>query len=273
MNIKIYEIKEKMQKLKKNYGKIETNLMPGIVDDEVEAEACYENEKALAFIVQEPNRKRAFFAFTEEEPCKELLSMLPAGTILESVSRTDTNPFEHIFNDSGMERYALYYRVTSCYFDNPYLIPEKGRRALLMEMYDPTCGEYAKEEDVTELYELTRKNFDPLCDDVFTIEQWKEIVSRNECLYYREDGKIVAFYVWRLEGKKLYSNMAVNEGPANYLYNLERRVFEEMWNKGIRIFYAWFNCKNTKAIRRGNEDTAKVAKPPEIIYNHVFIKK
>ncbi len=283
MNIKICEVKEKMRALKKNFGKMQTNFYPGIVDDELEAE-CYENEKALVFIVQEPNRKRAFFAYAEEDSCKKLLPMLPAGTITESVSRTETNPIEHIFKDSGMERYALYCRVTSCYSENPYLIPEKGRRQLLQEMYDPACGEYAKEEDVAELYELTRETFDPLCDDVFTLEQWKEIVARNECLYHREAGKIVAFYVWRLEGKKLYSNMAVNEGPANYLYNLERRIFEEMWNKGIRIFYAWINCANTKALRRGNEDavkalqkedkgTTKIIKPQEIIYNHVFIKK
>lgn len=233
----------------------------------------FENEKALVFVVQEPNRKRAFFAFAEEDFLRDLLLRIPAGTIIEYIHKQKKNPLEHIFKDGDMEKYALYIRSTLCYCENPFTIPETGRRKLLEQMYNPSCGEYAKEQDVTELYELTKETFDVLCDDVFTLEQWKDIVANRECLLYREKGKITTFYVFRLEGKKLYSNMSVNQGPANYLYNLERRIFEEMYNKGIRIFYAWYNAKNNKALRRGNKDADKVIRSQEIIYNQVFIKK
>ena len=111
-----------------------------------------------------------------------------------------------------------------------------------------------------------------MCDDVFTLEQWDKIIERKECLLHRENGNIVTFYVWRLEGRKLYSNMVVNEGPANFSYNLERRIFEEMWSKGIRIFYAWYNIKNKKALKRGNEKTEELIKSKEIIYNDIYIK-
>lgn len=270
--MKICEIKERMRILKKNCGSIQTNFYPGVASDEQEAEV-FENEKALVFIVQEPNRKRAFFAFAEEDSLKDLLLRIPTGTITEYIHKQKTNPLEQLFKDSNMEQYALYIRSTLCYCANPFTIPETGRRKMLMEMYDPSCGEYAKEEDAAELYELTKESFDILCDDVFTIDQWKEIIANQECLLYRENGKITTFYVFRLEGKKLYSNMSVNKGPANYLYNLERRIFEEMYNKGIRIFYAWYNCKNNKALKRGNKDADKVIKSQEIIYNQVFIKK
>ncbi len=270
--MKIYEIKNKMRTLKKNHMKIETNFYPGVVDDEQETE-LFENEKALVFIVQEANRKRAFFAFAEEASLADLLLKIPAGTITEYIHKQQKNPLEQVFKAGNMEQYALYFRSTVCYHANPYTIPETGRRKLLMEMYDPDFGEYAGEEDVIELYELTKETFDVLCDDVFTIDEWKKIVGNHECLLHREAGKIVTFYVFRLEGKKLYSNMIINKGPANYSYNLERRIFEEMYNKGIRIFYAWYNSKNSKALNRSNKNTSNVIKSEEIIYNQIFIKK
>ncbi len=61
-------------------------------------------------------------------------------------------------------------------------------------MYEPTFGEYAEKKDAVELYNLTKKTFDVLCDDVFTLEQWDKIIERKECLLHRENGNIVTFY-------------------------------------------------------------------------------
>lgn len=268
--MKIQEIKEKIHTLKKVYGKIETNIYPGILCDEQEADLI-ENEKALVFVIQEPNRKRAFFASADEKSLSSLLTKLPSGAVTEYVFRKKINPLKDIFENGNMEKYTSYIRETVCYSESPFSVRETGRRKLLEQMYDPTCGEYAKKEDAVELYELTKDTFDVLCDDIFTLEQWEKIISVKNCVLYRENGKIIAFYVFRLEGKKLYSNISVNKGAANHLYNLERRVFDEMWNKGIRVFYAWINNKNTKALKRNIVD--KSIKSKHVIYNSVYIKK
>lgn len=269
--MKICEIKEKIRTLKKTYKKIETNFYPGITDDMQEAD-LFENEQALVFVIQEPNRRRAFFAFADTDCLIDLLSKIPKGTVTEYICK-DKNPLEHVFVESNMEHYSTYIRRTICYTVNPFTIPDTGRRKVLMDMYDPTCGEYATTEDIPELDNITRQTFDALCDDVFTITQWQNIVTNKECLLYRESGKIIAFYVFRLEGKKLYSNMSINRGAANYLYNLERRIFEEMYNKGIRVFYAWYNSGNNRALKRRNLAAEKTFKSDEMIYNYIFIKK
>ena len=95
---------------------------------------------------------------------------------------------------------------------NPYDIPETGRRKLLVELYDSVCKEYPQLSDVQELYELTLSTFDPLTDDIPTVEQWKNIIENKECVIHREEGKIISYYVYRLEGKKLYSNITLNRG-------------------------------------------------------------
>ena len=73
------------------------------------------------------------------------------------------------------------------------------------------------------------------------------MVKKKEILVYREAGEIIAAYIFHYQGKKLYSNTSMNLGGANILYNMERRIFEEAWNKGIRIFYGWGNLANVRA--------------------------
>ena len=268
----IVDVKKKINVLKQSHGKLITNYYFGSIDDMQKAE-CLENDKALVFVVQEPFRKRVYFAAADPDACAVLLSQLPENSVLEYICQDDVNPLEPIFINGGMERYTSYIRATITYSENPYKVPEAGRRKLLQEMYDPEFGEYAGEEHAVQLYQITREVFDELCDDIFTLEKWKQIIADKECLLYCENGEIIAYFVYRLEGKKFYSNLSVNKGTADYLYNLERRVFEEMWNKGIRTFYSWVNEDNAKALRRENEMAKKYLKSRHDIYNFIYIKK
>ncbi len=268
----IVDVKKKINVLKQSHGKLITNFYFGSIDDMQKAE-CLENDKALVFVVQEPFRKRVYFAAADPAACSALLSQLPENSVLEYICQDNSNPFEQVFINGGMERYTRYIRITMTYSENPYMVPEAGRRKLLQEMYDPEFGEYAGEEHAVQLYQTSREVFDELCDDIFTLEKWKKIIADKECMVYYENGELIAYYVYRLEGKKFYSNLSVNRGSANYLYNLERRVFEEMWNKGIRTFYYWINEDNAKALRRGNEKVKMYMKSYHEIYNFIYIKK
>ena len=180
-----------------------------------------------------------------------LLTLIPGNTIINMVYKRECD-LDNFFISEGLSLYATYQRNVIRYKSNPYLIPETSkRRQILPRMYDPACGEYPNKEDAEELDRLHRQVFDPLCDDMFSIDEWKEKIDKKEILVYRDNGKITAYYCFRVEGQKLYSNMSVNIGAANTLYNMERRIFEEMWDKGIRIFYGWFNLKNHKAQKHG----------------------
>lgn len=268
--MKFVEANQILLELKKRHGRMISNIIPGICQNEQEIEV-YRNEKGIVFIVQEPNRKRGFFSVTDKFVFKELADQIPMGVIMEYLYRNENNLAE-FFAEAGMAEYTKYIRLTINYLSNPYLIPEKGRRKVLMDMYDPDCGDFALLEDVDELYRITKETFDVNCDDVFTIDRWKEIVQNDECLVVRENGEIITYYVWRQEGKKLYSNMSVNRGPANLLYNIERRIFEDMWEKGIRVYYAWYNEKNIRALKRRNVDALKAERSREYMYNAIYIK-
>ena len=272
MQKSVLEIRKKISEMKKQYGNVITNFYPGILSDVEKADLC-EEEKALIFIVQEPHRRRLFFAATDIDLLETLLKDVPQGVVLEYIYREEENPLKESFLRGKFEEYAIYVRITTKYSGSPYTIPESGRRKLLEEMYNSNCGEYAKLSDVEALYKITMETFDVVCDDVFSLEKWKEIINNQECILYKESGEIIAYYVWNLQGKKLYSNMTVNRGTADILYSMERRVFEQMWENGIRIYYAWFDVKNKKALLRGNKRIKEVIESQEMIYNGVYVKK
>lgn len=265
----IDEILEKIKKLKIKHGKLLSNIIFPINNLDKKF-IVIDDEEGIVFVSQEENRKRAYFATKNSEILIELLRKLPKGTVLEYIYK-DENDLNESFLKAGMCKYSKYIRITTCYNNNPYLIKENGRRKILESMYDASFGECPSVDDAEELYRLTREIFDPICDDVFTLEEWRNIILSQEALVYKIDGEISACYVWRLEGKKLYSNLTFNKGTANILYNMERRVFEKMWENGIRIYYCWLNEKNIKALKRINENAKFCIKYINYIYNSVYV--
>lgn len=270
--MKLEEISKKMNEIKVRYGRLHTNVIWTNISEVEEGEAFF-SENGIVFVVQEPHRRRAYYAVSDMSELVPLLHRVESGVVLEFLHREEINQVDNYFLDAGFDFYKKYMRVTTCYCKNPYEIPETGRRALLPKMYDAACGEYPMTEDAQELYELTKNVFDPLTDDVFTVKEWEDIIQEKRCLVCRDDGKIFSYYVWRVEGKKMYRNMSLNMGPANYLYNMERRAFEAMWEKGIRVYYGWVDMSNHKARYRSNENVSDCIKSYSKMFNSIYIKE
>lgn len=266
----ITDVQKKVNELKRNYGKLQSNII-WMNLREAQIDYAYQNPRAIVFTVQEPFRVRGYFAGVDGESIAEVLQMLPKGTVVEYLFREE-NDMKQCFENGSLDEYACYIRQTCIYAENPYHMPETGNQKLLQESYDPDFGEYPQEADVEELYQLMKDTFDPICDDMFTRERWKEIIDNKECLIGRHNNKIVSVYVWRLEGKKMYINIMINRGPANYRYNLERYVFEQIWEAGVRCTYVWCNVKNERAVKHWIERAARESKSSETLYNGVFVK-
>lgn len=267
------QVNKEILQRKKKYGRLISNVIPTIFLEELEAQV-YLTERGILFVVPETYRKRAFFSAADEESLIELLQMLPTGTMLEYLYRKE-NSLSDVLASAGMDEYAVYVRRNISYTENPYLQEGGNRyRTMLQQLYDPSHCEYPRKEDIPELIEASENAFDPLCDEIFSARQWEEAINKNEVLVCRENNHILSYYVFRLEGKKLYSNLTWNDGSANLLYNMERRVFEEMWEKGIRHFYYWQNAKNEKMYKRRRivaSDEIETVK--DDLWNAIYIKK
>lgn len=241
---------EERARIKRETGNVITNFTMSSMPEE-ECEKVFRAKTYYATLYRSRDKYVLDFVVAELRDLHTLLTLIPGHTVINIVYKKECS-FDSFFAAENIALYATYQRNVMRYKTNPFLVPETSkRRQLLPKLYDPHCGEYPTRADADELDKLHRQVFDPLCDDMFTLEEWKEKIDKKEILVYRDKGKITAYYCFRLEGKKLYSNMSVNIGAANTLYNMERRIFEEMWNKGIRIFYGWFNIKNIQAKNHG----------------------
>lgn len=258
--------------LKRSNKKIWTNYL--FYDHPEDTGITIQNKDGYATVIKETDKNVMYFVTASPKSFVDLIEQAPANTVFNYAYRKE-NDLLPLSETAGLEKYATYLRTTICYHKNPYLEKEIPRRQVLQEMYDPKCGEIPTEADIPELDKLCREKFDPLCDDVFSEEQWESIVKNKEILVYREDGEITAFYVFRHEGKKLYSNMSLNIGAANTLYSMERRVFEEAWERGIRVYYGWGNLDNKRAHTHAMSTSIaeKCAKSIEHLYCDTFYKK
>ncbi len=262
--MKIKEISKRVREIRSGCRLLYTNVNWSNLDLDKDVEVL-DDKNGIAFLVPETNRMKVYYAAADQDGMVELLERVPSGVVLEYFYKRD-NDMNELFKRAGFTHYAEYFRVTTLYEENPYG-KETGKKKLLDELYDPECGEYPELEDAEELEKLLRDKFDPLTDDVFSRDEWIEIIKRKECLVIKENGKIVTCYVWRLSGKKLYGNISLNLGPANYMYNLERKVFDSMWEAGIRVNYAWFNEKNSRAFTKSG-----LTKKAGDLYDAIYIK-
>ncbi len=253
-----------------------SNIYGKMFPDEMEVE-CHETEASIVIWFTERFRVRCLFATSNLIDLNKAMSCLEKGSICEFLFKQGDREdlYNLIFSSLGFSQYSFYTRITETWGDvSPKTIPEVGRRKILEELYDPAFGVYPTLDDTEELYKITRETFDINCDDTFTISEWREIINEKRCLIYKENGEIVCLYVWRLDGRALYSNMSINRGPANYMYNLERRIFDEYFEKGIRTFYWWVERKNKAQKRRANTNSQipKLLKSSSYLYNAIYIK-
>lgn len=219
------------------------------------------NSKALIYVVKKDHYNKAFFYTTSVEELNKLIGKIKIPFLLFFNCKDKD---DKTLSSLGLKMYSLYVRDTVRYTENPYLMEETNkRRRILKEMYDPNCGEYAQESDAEELLDLSKELFDDKSDEIPSLTEWREICKNRECLIYREDNvdegnPIIAFYVWHLEGKKLYSRMSANKFTANILYNLERRIFTDYFDKGIRVFYGWSDYYYSAAHGRRSDSSSKL---------------
>ena len=266
-------ISKKITELKKKYKKVISNIVYDKMREmEIDKEICC--EKGFVLVTKDEFVSRVLFCATDIETLQWLLKQIPNGHMIEYLYK-EKYDLADCLSQAGFTKFATYIRRTEVYEKNPYKIPEIGKRKILEKRYDPSCGEYAQKEDIPELIKLHEEIFCVYGDDFFTYEQWEKIIENRECLVYKVNGIIMSYFVWKIQGKKFYTNIIVNRMPANISYNMERRIREEAWDSGIHCFYNWIEEKNVASITRRNDNPEyeKNIIRQDILYNDIWIKK
>ncbi len=220
-------------------------------------------ENSVVFCVQEENLVRCFFASTDMEELNHLLANVPEGAVMDYISREEMRQFPWV--DSGIfEHYTTLMRHTNSNFSEES--PKSKRSLFLEQFYDESIGEFARQEDAEELYDMLYKIFDYRVSRLPSRQQLSDMIDKNWVLLYRENDRIVAFLMYQIEGRKYYGYQIYNEGTADITYNLEVKANKYARDHyPVNSSYAWIEVGNKAANDR-------VGASFDGTYDYIFIR-
>lgn len=204
-------------------------------------------DETIIFTAWDNSFKRVFYFSSNLDELGKLLSEVKDIAVLDIVGKSE-EPVDSVLKIAGFDRYAVFCKKQ---IDLEVGGRTKKDEGIYNQFYNPDLLEYVDEDDIDEMMALLNRVFDCKTYHIPTEEQLLEIIRDRKAVCHRIDGKIVAFYIYAIEGKKLYSNFSYNSVSADVLYSLERRIRELTYEKdGVRQAYAWFDMENQRALRR-----------------------
>jgi len=258
----IQEINQFIFSLRKTKKKVTSNYYLTLQKSNDDFEV-WKTESSIVFLAQENKVLRCFFATIDFKDLNKLLRKVPKDTVMDYISKEEMDVFP--WEESGFKYYTTLMRFT-----NPDLFAasEKTKRQKFLEQfYDENFGEFATETDVDELYDLLYKVFDCRVSRLPSKEELLEQIQKNWVLLYREDGEIIAFLMYQIEGRKYYGYQIYNTGTADITYNLERRATKyAIEHYDVKSSYAWIEVGNHGA-------NARIELNADGVRDYIFVKR
>lgn len=258
----IQEITEFIFALRKSKKKVTTNYYLTLQNSNEDFETLTA-QNSIVFCARENRLLRCFFASTDERELNDLLRKVPEGAVFDFVSREKIEKFS--WEESGFEHYRTLARHV-----NPDIFAQgkkSKREKFLEQFYQADFGEFATAEDAEEIYDLLYKVFDYRVSRLPSKEELLEQIDKNWVLLYREEGNIIAFLMYQIEGKKYYGYQIYNKGTADISYNLERTAIQyAVSTYQVKSSYAWVEINNFAANKRVGADF-------DGTYDYIFLKR
>lgn len=262
--MKIQEIMQFILSLRKSKKKLLTNYFLTYQNSEQDF-LTWKGEETIVFSVQEEKLQRCFFASTNEKELNSLLKELPSGTVMDYIIKKKETDF--CWTEAGFKLYRTLIRYTNPDWEDVSR-PKSKRTLFLEQFYDENMGQFADVEDAEEIYGLLYKIFDVRVSRLPSMQQLIEMIKKKWVLLYREQGRIVAFLIYQIEGRKYYGYQIYNEGTADITYNLERKAMQYASDTyQIKNSYGWVEADNLGANARcevSNFDGT---------YDYIFVKE
>lgn len=267
MNKNIIYIKEKYTIIKNQGKRVITNYYNQFENEMFEV---FEGEHSIVFTFFDYCVRRVYFYSNDMDELAVLLRGLEGDYVLDFLTK-EREALSDLFISSGFQLYAEYERFGE-HIRN--IDPEEQARLLKMYeksgLYDEKYGELAKVEDAEVINRRLKEIFDPYESHFYSDDVLREMISNEWVWVAREDGKIVAAYIFTIEGRKKYGNFMYNDGPASAIYSVLTKADMEIAKKGVIYAYCWMDINNKKAIRY---NTRIGHQKPDGLYDIIYRKE
>jgi len=162
--------------------------------------------------------------------------------------------------DIGFEPYKCLYRMSHI-----------GLITDISEWKNPQEVSLGQQEDVPLVYEALQKGFDPLCEQLPSLQEVKDYVLREQLLVVKEAGQLCGFLISETAGKTSWYLRYWYTSPTYRDKGVGSKLLKTSFanSKDTRRQQLWVISDNDNAIRRYEHYGFK----REIINNHVMIKR
>lgn len=235
-------ILKKISLLRKNKVFFLSNIYQVIEENILEMQ---ETETTIAFLVQDRDVKRGYFATNKVEELPELIRKWPTGTGIDFLSNKKDSNLAHNLNEAGFEPYAVYLKA-----ENAHIGETLGK--MDQNKYDfSACEEFLSPVDtgdVEEILHFLYENFNPLTSHIETQEEMCNRIKRGDLVVHKEQNRIVTVLTFDPKPKKLYMEHMLNRGESIFMHMLYYYILQREVKKGVISVDTWIREDNLRAL-------------------------
>lgn len=222
-------------------------------------------DSSLVFWYWDNHVCRVFFYSIKGAEVRKLLQMTPENAVMDIISpqKEEQKRWEKL---TGFSSYAVYGRFGRKIAG---IEEEKKRfkREPLDRFYKEEYGIPAVREQLEEIQQVLEDHFDAGADHLYSKQEMAELIDKKRVWIHSEEGRITTIFVYRIEGKKFYSNISLNDSTADVLYSIQKKVLLNAIEEfKVLYYYGWIRINNRQALRKNHY-------PEFDAYDYVMVQK
>ncbi len=260
----IAEIQQRIRLIQQKGVAVITNYynQPGLAEKEFHT---WLTEFTIIFWTQDDSVVRVFFYSCHEEELRKGLQTMPDGAVVDVISK-ESDIADVWKKRTGYSLHSVYGRF-GYPLGNVEAEKERFGAMKLDRFFDAELGIIAQKDDLQEIQRLLYDTFDPCSDHLLLDDELETLIKEGFVWLEREDDKICTIFIYRIEGKKFYSNISLNYSTADVLYSIQKKALLYAIEKyQVTYFYGWISLSNKQALQKNGN-------PSYDLYDYVYRKE
>lgn len=233
------KIMELSNELKIKHGVVCTNYYGGLSVSDVSLFDVVYTENCVVFGFKDNYIYRLFFFANNISCINECLKEFPRGAILEWIYTENVS--NEIGNIQNLKQIDSFRRYKVDLRNDSY---KEKLDETFYKRFINDCGEVATLNDFEEMNSLINTIFDKRVSHLPSQVELNELIKNGNVIVCRKVDKIKTFWIYKIEGKKIYSYQAYNSIQGTYIQSVWFRLFEKFASENFREVYAWVSDKN-----------------------------
>ncbi len=232
------ELNLSIRRIKSQDGELLTNCFEPLTTFEGVSDTI-ETERSLLIIRHEFKAERLFFYTKEFADLAQAFEMLDKGTYyLDIVSKSDEYA-KHELESSGFRCIGEMMRL-ACKDISQVLQNDSPE----MVYFDSTIGLTAQPADAEDVYKLLWSVFDTGISHLPDIDEVKRMISDEEIVVHKENGRITALLQEKMQPKRYYINQIYNSSEKKTIHALLLNRLAAYVHGGGKYAYSWVEKNN-----------------------------